>query len=1201
MAKSRRGNRGRVRSHSKPRRRVTGARTLVLRGARDPQPSTARLSSVAGVEGEESLVKMSIKGALLPASRAVGELDHAPLADDDIVEIEFREGQVIWMSGQDYREQLAQHGARTADDATPYVPDTIVLGRGTEASRGAVGWALKSLKVLDVNLQGRTAVALAEKFEQRKGLRRAGVGLFKCGTRTGTDTWDLRPVSRSDIDATRPILIFIHGTASSTWGSFGDLWSADRAAELGILAQHYPGGLYAFEHPTLLASPVKNALDLIEALPRGARVHLVSHSRGGLVGELLCRSRVVPLDDSSADAPGKVLPPFSERQLGDISSHEPYRARGADKSDPRSVAQLLKDLQEALARQQIEVERFVRVACPALGTTLASKRLDRWLSVIGTVAGRALPGSPLIDVAGALGDFFAAVIKERTNPASLPGIEAMMPESPFIRLVNSPEARVDGQLYCIAGDIEPSSWWKKIAIWVSDRFYSGDHDLVVNTPSMRGGAKRRTDCALQKEFRGPTVNHFQYFQNADSARSLVAALRLDAANLRTGGFETLEAPVSAIARAPAIPGPKPVVFLLPGIMGSELRVDGETVWLNFLKLGTGAFMQLRIGSNAVKPGAPLEMSYGELTEHLRATHDVRTFPYDWRKPVEAEADRFAAQVSDALDETRSAGMPVRILAHSMGGLIARTAMQRRPTLWDAFRSRAGARFIMLGTPNGGSHAITELLAARSPTLSKLALLDIGHQQIQFLQVIARFPGVLAMLPTEGGDDYFAAETWHRYHAGVSEGWVLPDVADLEVAREFRRKFQDAPVDPGVMIYVAGCAKATLCNMTLVDDDKGRKRFRFEATNRGDGRVTWATGMLPGVPTWYMDAEHGDLAAHEDAFDAVVELLETGRTLRLLLTPPAARDVEETFEFERDAEMLFPDEESLLREVMGSRRGRRRAERAIDTTTTRVKVVHGDLAYAKHPLAVGHYQDDAIVSAEGVLDAELGGELRRRFQLGLYPGPLGTSAVFFRDDAGKSGPKQLPGALIVGIGGAGSLSATALSRAFARSLLEYVLEWSERRPGNPASEAPGRTGLGISSLLIGTGAGGISVAEAVAALLRGVADANASLASTSVPERITEVEFIELWEDRALTGDERPGNAAIGRRVRPDVHFRGGAFCFERRPIPAECQRAARLVAPVADPRQSRAAFDSALPAFHGAHAARAHGSAPARDAARPGR
>ena len=52
----------------------------------------------------------------------------------------------------------------------------------------------------------------------------------------------------------------------------------------------YGGEMYAFEHRTLTESPIENALALAEALPDGARLHLVSHSRGGLVGELLCRA-----------------------------------------------------------------------------------------------------------------------------------------------------------------------------------------------------------------------------------------------------------------------------------------------------------------------------------------------------------------------------------------------------------------------------------------------------------------------------------------------------------------------------------------------------------------------------------------------------------------------------------------------------------------------------------------------------------------------------------------------------------------------------------------------------------------------------------------------------------------------------------------------------------------------------------------------
>jgi hypothetical protein len=96
--------------------------------------------------------------------------------------------------------------------------------------------------------------------------------------------------------------------------------------------------------------------------------------------------------------------------------------------------------------------RSGRVACPALGTTLASERLDRWPSAVGTPAGAALPGTPIYDTFRDLGDFFAAVVKERTDATKLPGIQAMMPGSAFIQLVNWQTTRLEGDLTVIAGD-----------------------------------------------------------------------------------------------------------------------------------------------------------------------------------------------------------------------------------------------------------------------------------------------------------------------------------------------------------------------------------------------------------------------------------------------------------------------------------------------------------------------------------------------------------------------------------------------------------------------------------------------------------------------------------------------------------------------------------------------------------------------------
>ena len=59
------------------------------------------------------------------------------------------------------------------------------------------------------------------------------------------------------------------------------------------------------------------------------------------------------------------------------------------------------------------------------------------------------------------------------------------------------------------------------------------------------------------------------------------------------------------------------------------------------------------------------------------------FAFDWRRPIEDEARRLAAAVDAALDARASSRQPVRIVAHSMGGVVARTMQLERPEVWTA--------------------------------------------------------------------------------------------------------------------------------------------------------------------------------------------------------------------------------------------------------------------------------------------------------------------------------------------------------------------------------------------------------------------------------------------------------------------------------------------------------------------------------------
>ncbi|MBL8373150.1 hypothetical protein [Accumulibacter sp.] len=159
----------------------------------------------------------------------------------------------------------------------------------------------------------------------------------------------------------------------------------------------------------------------------------------------------------------------------------------------------------------------MRVACPARGATLASGRIERWLSVLDFLAEKTTGNGLVADGV----DFLLAVVEKRTDPCTLPGIEAMMPGSALTRQLQQPPLICHANRTVIAGDIEGESLWQEMKIVATDWFYRADHDLVVNAGSMSGGLRRPEKDARFRKDQGPDVNHFSYFANARSVRGLI--------------------------------------------------------------------------------------------------------------------------------------------------------------------------------------------------------------------------------------------------------------------------------------------------------------------------------------------------------------------------------------------------------------------------------------------------------------------------------------------------------------------------------------------------------------------------------------------------------------------------------------------------------------------------------------------------------
>lgn len=290
-----------------------------------------------------------------------------------------------------------------------------------------------------------------------------------------------------------PELVLIHGVLLDTASTFGDLWAAHPGDVKALFERHH-GRVWALEQATVGVHPIANALQLAQACAPGARLHLLTHSTGGVVAELLARV--------CAD-PGRVK---------DLLVRLPEEMR-VQRSDLMALA-------DAVARRGLRVERIVRVAAPMRGTPLAADRLDLLLSMFRWAWGRDRAAPP------DLGEFIAEVARRRAGARDLPGLSVLRPDDPLLAWLNAPAAPLPGSLRIVCGEIVLGGLWQWLAKLLSREAFSQPTDGVVPVASALGGVLR-SPPALAFVASGKEVNHFGYFAQPHSARAIVDALLLD--------------------------------------------------------------------------------------------------------------------------------------------------------------------------------------------------------------------------------------------------------------------------------------------------------------------------------------------------------------------------------------------------------------------------------------------------------------------------------------------------------------------------------------------------------------------------------------------------------------------------------------------------------------------------------------------------
>ena len=352
-----------------------------------------------------------------------------------------------------------------------------------------------------------------------------------------------------------------------------------------------------------------------------------------------------------------------------------------------------------------------------------------------------------------------------------------------------------------------------------------------------------------------------YFGPAEYAT--LATLARAAADHHT---RSLRRTLGTRTRTPRIRGesaPRPRIYLLPGLLGSQLgrlragAVPPDLLWLDPSDVADGRLSALSAPGGIVPLGV-VPHTYLALKLRLRARgFDVVVHDYDWRGDLRGLAHALATRLE------ADATAQLVLIGHSMGGLLARAALSQ-------CRADTGARItrvIGVGVPHGGSIGAVQALRATSPVVLRLAALDRWHDAAALTASVFRgFISLYQMLPAASATlDLFEHAAWPAHEP-------RPDPALLAAARGFGAAL--APADAR-FISIIGTGQRTVTDIEQRDG-----QFRYEVSAAGDGTVAAACATLPGARDYSLRCEHSELPRSERVAAALVELALHGRTRTL---------------------------------------------------------------------------------------------------------------------------------------------------------------------------------------------------------------------------------------------------------------------------------------------------------------------------------
>jgi pimeloyl-ACP methyl ester carboxylesterase len=303
----------------------------------------------------------------------------------------------------------------------------------------------------------------------------------------------------------------------------------------------------------------------------------------------------------------------------------------------------------------------------------------------------------------------------------------------------------------------------------------------------------------------------------------------------------------------------PRVLILPGIMGSKLghhgKIFDDTLWIDPFEIVLGHLDELALGDKTDRFEAlgVILFAYLKLKLYLKIKgYDADFHPFDWRKDIGVLGKQLAERLKS------EGNRKVSLVAHSMGGLVARGAMGKGGDNVE--------RLVMLGTPNHGSFVPVQALRGIYSIVRKLAALDLRHGAEELAEkVFSTFPGLYQMLPWF---DKFSELDLYDVKNWPPDG-PQPRTNLLKKAPETQQSLSKADHR---FFLIAGVNQETITGIRLEDN-----AFIYEQSYNGDGTVPLDFALLAGATTYYVEESHGSLPNNGKVEHAVADILARGST------------------------------------------------------------------------------------------------------------------------------------------------------------------------------------------------------------------------------------------------------------------------------------------------------------------------------------